>query len=88
MIYHSICSYVEKGIDACTGDSGGPLVCQENLTDPFVLQGVTSFGNGCGLPGFPGVYTRVSKYLNWIESHLNGTGETCKLLGYCVIQEL
>ena len=66
--------YVEGGIDTCQGDSGGPLVCQENSTAPFVLQGVTSFGIGCAEPGYPGVYTRVSKYVNWIQSHINGSG--------------
>ena len=63
---------MQGGIDTCQGDSGGPLVCQENETAPFVLQGVTSFGIGCADPGYPGVYTRVSKYVNWIKSRING----------------
>ena len=46
-------------------------MCQETSSDPFVLQGVTSFGIGCADPGFPGVYTRVSKYVNWVESEIN-----------------
>ncbi|WP_330241045.1 S1 family peptidase [Streptomyces sp. NBC_00525] len=44
----------QGGYDACQGDSGGPLVAQGKLV------GLVSWGNGCGLAGSPGVYTRVS----------------------------
>ncbi|XP_022185397.2 serine protease snake [Nilaparvata lugens] len=55
--------------DTCNGDSGGPL--QNALSTPYCMYnviGVTSFGRReCG-SGAPGVYTRVSYYLPWIES--------------------
>lgn len=55
--------------DTCNGDSGGPLqVYHKEIKCMFKIVGVTSFGQGCGIAGVPGVYTRVSNYLDWIES--------------------
>ncbi|XP_055344747.1 transmembrane protease serine 9-like [Paramacrobiotus metropolitanus] len=55
------------GKDTCQRDSGGPLVCQRAGSPAFVLFGVTSFGNGCARPGYPGVYGRVSQAVSWIR---------------------
>jgi len=51
--------------DACLGDSGGPLICDGKLA------GVTSFGYGCALPRYPGIYMNVSFYSDWIKSAFN-----------------
>ncbi|CAI9606222.1 unnamed protein product, partial [Staurois parvus] len=52
----------EGGKDTCQGDSGGPLVCNSQL------YGVTSWGHiPCGEPNYPGIYTKVCNYLNWIQ---------------------
>ncbi|XP_012283092.1 trypsin-3 [Orussus abietinus] len=56
-----ICAaYPDGGQDACQGDSGGPLVVAKRLA------GVVSWGNGCAIPGYPGVYSEVAYYRSWI----------------------
>lgn len=61
--------YPEGGIDTCYGDSGGPLFADAAAGVRRVV-GVTSFGNGCAEPGYPGVYARVAdtKLRTWVES--------------------
>ncbi|CAL7932831.1 unnamed protein product [Xylocopa violacea] len=54
--------------DACQGDSGGPLQIQPSSSCLYQIVGITSFGDGCALLDKPGVYTRVSHFLEWIES--------------------
>lgn len=60
-----ICAGGEEGKDACKGDGGGPLVCERGGT--MQLVGVVSWGIGCGHQGVPGVYVRISHYLDWIR---------------------
>ncbi|XP_031619952.1 uncharacterized protein LOC116338681 [Contarinia nasturtii] len=70
---HQLCAGGEQGRDSCSGDSGGPLLADDllNKANPYsYLVGVVSFGPKiCGTPGFPGVYTRIDKHLDWILSH-------------------
>jgi len=53
--------------DACQGDSGGPII-QRIQGQEDVLVGVTSWGVGCALPGYPGVYSSTAKARSWLLS--------------------
>uniref|UniRef100_A0A182QVG9 Peptidase S1 domain-containing protein n=1 Tax=Anopheles farauti TaxID=69004 RepID=A0A182QVG9_9DIPT len=56
------------GKDTCQGDSGGPLqLTREENQCMFYIVGITSFGQVCG-SATPAIYTKVSSYLDWIES--------------------
>ncbi|KPJ12593.1 Serine protease snake [Papilio machaon] len=57
------------GKDTCQGDSGAPLqVTPEPGIKVHYIMGVTSFGGQCARKRQPAIYTRVSSYLDWIES--------------------
>lgn len=71
-----LCAGVEKGgLDACQGDSGGPLLVKNADLNTFHLAGVVSWGEGCAREGYPGIYTRVSQYVQWIEEN---TQDSCR----------
>ena len=53
------------GKDSCTGDSGSAFVVKKG--DVHWAMGIVSWGLDCGRAGVYGVYTRVPRYLNWIN---------------------
>ena len=60
-----LCAGTQDGTkDACQGDSGGPLAYQAN--GAWKLAGIVSWGYECGVPGYPGVYSRVPMASAWI----------------------
>ncbi|NXN68752.1 OVCH2 protein, partial [Himantopus himantopus] len=66
---------LEEGKDSCTGDSGGPLVCpSEDNSGFYTLHGITSWGLGCGRKSYPGVYTNVGVFVDWIKQSVNSSG--------------
>lgn len=70
---NKICAGFPNGrIDSCQGDSGGPLLVPGG--GGFLVAGIASYGRGCALPGFPGVYTRVSSFTNEILGEINSEG--------------
>ncbi|XP_037686382.1 complement factor I [Choloepus didactylus] len=64
------CAGTDDGsIDACKGDSGGPLVCTD-VNNVTYVWGIVSWGENCGEKEFPGVYTKVANYFDWISNHV------------------
>jgi len=64
--------YQDGGYDSCQGDSGGPMVVLGADESTYLQCGIVSWGNGCADPGYPGVYTRVSYFIDWICDNTDG----------------
>ncbi|XP_011932468.1 PREDICTED: chymotrypsin-like elastase family member 2A [Cercocebus atys] len=64
-----ICAGGDGVISSCNGDSGGPLNCLA-ADGRWEVHGIVSFGSslGCNYYHKPSVFTRVSKYIDWIKS--------------------
>lgn len=57
--------------DACQGDSGGGLYIEQNHSERihYTIDGIVSYGERCASPMKPGIYTRVSNFIHWIQQH-------------------
>lgn len=56
------------GVDSCQGDSGSPLVI--DVAGTPMLAGLTSVGFECARADYPGIYTRVTSFIPWLQSYL------------------
>ena len=56
-------------IDTCYGDSGNSSFGRYGKGRKPVSIGITSWGIGCGMDGYPGVYTKTGNYIKWIYNH-------------------
>jgi len=66
-----LCAAVNGGgKDSCQGDSGGPLTT--NVSGRYTLIGVVSWGRGCALAAYPGVYARMTSVSSWITATTAG----------------
>ncbi|XP_072943142.1 transmembrane protease serine 9-like [Epargyreus clarus] len=58
----------EQNKDMCQGNSGSPIQVKSTIKCMYTVVGLVSGGGRCGVVGIPSIYTRVNKYLPWIES--------------------
>ncbi len=58
------------GKDSCQGDSGGPLMTFDGDAAIWRQVGIVSWGDGCAEPNFYGVYTRISRYADWVAAQI------------------
>ncbi|KAM3934859.1 coagulation factor VII [Leptodactylus fuscus] len=56
--------FTDGSKDSCKGDSGGPYATKYKET--YYLTGIVSWGLGCAKVNSYGVYTRVSRYTDWL----------------------
>ncbi|XP_065364073.1 melanization protease 1 isoform X2 [Calliphora vicina] len=66
------CAKAQAMNDVCEGDSGGPFM-ERTQSGRYTLLGIVAFGpkTNCGQSNLPGVYMRVSSYVDWIKSNIN-----------------
>lgn len=62
-----ICAGLDAGgKDSCQGDSGGPIVDAST----GALIGLVSWGTGCALAAFPGVYAHIGSLREFIDQYI------------------
>lgn len=64
-----ICTWTKDYSGPCQRDSGSPLVCNG------IAYGLVSWGEGCGQPGEPDVYTRLDTAYTFIQRAIQEGGK-------------
>ncbi|CAH2087625.1 unnamed protein product [Euphydryas editha] len=73
---HQLCAgKLDGSVDTCHGDSGGPIQFKLFHTKRegtlHMIIGITTFGSRqCAKKNTPGVYTKVSNFIPWIEKNV------------------
>lgn len=57
--------YTAGGKDTCYGDSGGGMFVK--IGGVWHWAAITSLGNGCARPSYPGVYTAIGAVRPWLD---------------------
>lgn len=65
---HLCAGFKQYGGSPCSGDSGGPLIVEREGYAQVI--GIVSFGFDCQWENSPVIYTKVSKYTDWIRSNV------------------
>lgn len=75
---HNLSAVPGGGKDSCQGDSGGPLLQRQTINGKRVdvHVGITSFGIGCAFEGLPGVYSRTSYGIEFINKIICTDGQS------------
>ena len=58
----------KKSSENTKGDSGGPAPYNDQVV------GLASWGYGCGFANFPGVYTDLAFFRDWIDANAGQNG--------------
>ncbi|XP_048672236.1 chymotrypsin-C-like isoform X3 [Marmota marmota marmota] len=77
-----VCAGGDGVTSSCNGDSGGPLNCRA-ADGKWQVHGVVSFGSslGCNYYRKPSVFTRVSNYIDWINTLASASRPEAALWG-------
>ncbi|NP_001081896.1 ovochymase-2 precursor [Xenopus laevis] len=67
--------------DSCSEQSGSPLVCLLEKKGIYTIFGIASWGVNCKENSKPGIYTKVSPFIDWIRQIMSDTGQIHSNLG-------
>jgi len=86
---YMICAGFKEGkVDACAGDSGGPMVWLNPKTENVEVIGAVSYGFSCAQANSPGVYSDISKVLDWVQKTTGGCNEKTCAAGECMTKKI